>query len=121
MMTPEQRTVVRQVYIHLLGHENRGWDELDDFVDYLEFLTEDELYRECDALYSTHSGIEVRCHQKHDKKDCLIPLLIEAVAAILELYREAPTLHAKNKYILHYYLAMYQANMIVVDGKSVKP
>lgn len=121
MMTPDQRSVVRKVYTHLLGHENRGWDELDDFVEYLDYLTNDELHRESDVLYSQHRGVAVKCQQKHKKEECFIPLLVDAVGAIIELYKETNHLPIKNKYILQYYLAMNQANMIVIDGQLVKP
>lgn len=121
MMSPDQRTIVRQAYTHLIGHENRGWDELDDYVEYLDYLTNDELHRECDVLYSQHRGVAVKCHQKHSPSQCFIPLLVEAVSAILELYKESGHLHDKNKYILQYYLAMNQANMILIDGNLMKP
>ena len=121
MMTHDQKNIVRQAYTHLLSHENRGWDELDDYVDYLDYLTNDELHRESDILYSQHRGVAVKCHQKHKREECFIPLLIDAVAAILDLYKENGNLHPKNKYILQYYLAMNQANMIVIDGQLMKP
>lgn len=120
-MTTDQRNIVRQAYLHLLGHENRGWDELDDLVDYLEFLNDDELHRESDLLYSQHRGASVKCHQQHDRKECFIPILVEAVNIILELYKETGAMHPKNKYILQYYLAMNQVNMILVEDQSVKP
>lgn len=120
-MTPDQRNIVRRVYNHLLSHENRGWDELDDFVDYLGFLDDNELHRECDILYSQHKNVAVKCQQKHSKEECFIPILVEAVFAIIELYKETNHLPIKNKYVLQYYLAMNQANMIVIDGQLVKP
>ena len=120
MMTPDQSKTVRRAYNHLISHENRGWDDLDDFMDYLEYLNDDELHREADVLLSSHANANVRCHQDHDPKDCFIPLLIEAVGSILDLYKETGLMHAKNKYVVQYYLAMNQANMIKVDNTLMK-
>lgn len=120
MMSQDQKIIVTKVYTHLLSHEKRGWDELDDYVDYLDHLTEDELYRESEVLYSQHQGVAVKCQQQHKREECFIPLLIEAVGAILDLYRECGNLHIKNKYILQYYLAMNQADMIIIDGTLMK-
>ncbi len=115
MMTEEQRKIVVLVYTHLLDKEDRGWDGLDDCMDLLEYLDNDQLHREADVVHSVHSRGAVRCQQDHAKEKCFIPLLVESVGAILELYKETGSLHEKNRYILQYYLAMQQANMILED------
>ena len=117
-MNPDQSKIVIQVYNHLIENEKRGWDGLDDYMDYLEYLDNDQLHREADVVYSQHRTRTVKCQQEHAIEKCLIPIMVEAVGAILELYKETDSLHDKNRYILQYYLAMNQADMIVLDDSS---
>lgn len=114
MMTTEQRRIVMEVYNHFLENERRGWDMLDDYIVYLDFLDNDQLHREADVAYCNHTMMEVKCSQDHPREKCFIPVLIEAVGAILELYKDNGNLHEKNKYILQYYLAMNQSGMILM-------
>ncbi len=115
MMSREQYKVVVQVYLHLLDNEKRGWDGLDDYMNYLEYLDNDQIHRESDVIYSYHKNVKVRCEDKHAESQCLLPLMVECVGVILELYKETNNLHQKNRYILEYYLSMNQAGMILVD------
>ena len=115
-MSPEQRKTVTSVYNHLISKESRGWDDLDDYLDMLEYLDNDQLHREADVLYLQHCRGPVKCHQDHPREQCFVPLLVDAVSSILELYKESNAMHPKNRYILQYYLAMYQAGMILVDS-----
>lgn len=116
MMSAEQIKVVVRVYTHLLDNEKRGWDGLDDYIDFLEYLDNDQLQREADVIYTKHSKGEVKCNQDHPKDKCFVPMLIDAVGAILDLYKENKSLHDKNKYILQYYLAMNQSGMILSEN-----
>jgi hypothetical protein len=115
MMTPEQRKTVTRAYNHLMEREARGWDGLDDYIDYLEYLDDDQLHREADAIYAEHAKGKVRCLQEHPIENCFIPMLVDAAGAIIELYKETNSMHAKNKYIIQYYLAMQQAGIILYD------
>lgn len=115
MMSKEQVKVVTQAYNHLLKNEERGWDALDNSIGFLEYLDDGELIREAQALYLLHRDSAVSCTEDHPKDKCFVPIIIEAVAAILELYEEHPNLHEKNKYIIQYYLAMDQDQMFVVE------
>lgn len=114
MMSPDQRRAVSEVYNHLLESERRGWDGLDDYIGMLEFLDNDQLHREADVIYEHHSKGTVRCHQDHSQDKCFIPVLVEAVGAILELYKDKGNMHDRNKYILQYYLAMNQTGLILM-------
>lgn len=115
-MTAEQRDTVVQVYKHLLNNESRGWDGLDDYIDFLEYLDNDQLYREADALYSSkHKDKKVKCKEIHDPSECFIPLLVNAARYIIEWYKEQGSLHNINKYILQYYLAINQSDMILIS------
>jgi len=114
-MTSEQRKIVITIYEYLLRTETRGWDNLDDSIEYLEYLTDVELYRDASVLFDLQKNKKVRCPEDHPTGQCLIPMLLESVQAILELYEETSDLHVKNKYILQYYLAMHQHGLILVD------
>lgn len=116
MMTPDQVKIVSRTYNHLIESEKRGWDVLDDYIDYLEYLDDDQLHREADVVHYSYANVPLRCPQEHSKEKCFVPLLVEAVGYIIELYKERGSLHEKNKYILHYFLAMHQAEMIVVES-----
>jgi hypothetical protein len=115
MMSKEQYKVVMQVYLHLLENEKRGWDGLDDYMEYLDYLDNDQIHRESDVIYSHHSRGNVRCQQNHSKEKCFVPLIVEAVGAILELYKETGNMHEKNRYVLAYYLSMNQAQLILME------
>lgn len=115
MMDSSQKDAVTIVYNRFMDQEGRGWDQLDDTLDLLEYLDDDQLYREASVLYSYQEHKNPRCPQDHHKSKCFIPVVIEAVSAILELYQDSPTMHPKNRYILQYYLAISQSEGIVTD------
>lgn len=116
MMTPEQKKVVSKAYDHLLKSEKRGWDSLDDYIDCLEYLEDGQLLREADVIYSTHKNVKVKCGEEHGKEKCFIPLLVESIGYILDLYLDSEDLHVKDKYILQYYLAINEAGMILIES-----
>lgn len=107
-MSPEQRKIVVDVYNHLISKEERPWGALDDFLEYLGFLSDDEVYREADVINEIYS----RNHSKENPQGKFIPYLIEASSAISELYMETNSLHTKNRYILQYLIAMHQADLL---------
>ena len=116
-MSKEQSKVVVQVYTHLLKKEARRWDGLDNYMIYLEYLDDNQLHREVDTIYSYHKNAKLKCPEEHPREHCLVPLLMEAVGAITDLYQETSNLHEKNRYVLCYYLAMNQCGMIVIEDQ----
>ena len=118
MMTKEQVKITSQVYNHLMENEKRGWDDLDDYLSYLEYLDNDQVHREADVVYCQQQGQDLRCHSEHPVEQCLIPIMVESVGAIIELFKETGNLHEKNRYILEYYLAMSQCGMILVNTQG---
>lgn len=118
MMTDDQRKSVLRAYDHLLSKEKEKecWDGLDDCMWHLENLDDDQVHREADVIYCQHSHENARCKQEHPKEHCFIPLLVDAVGAILELYKETNNLHPKNRYILEYYLSMNQVELIIYEN-----
>jgi hypothetical protein len=115
MMSPEQVRTVAQVYRQFIENEShRGWDEIDNYLLYLDFLDDDQLHREADVVYVQHKDEKVGCDQDHKLSDCFVPKVIDAVNAILELYKVTGHMHKNNRYILQYYIAITQAGMIRV-------
>lgn len=120
-MTKDQAKIVAYVYRKFLENENRGWDEMDDYLEILEYLDDDQLYREADILLDKHTGKKLVCNMKHKNNRCFLSETIEAVLAILELYKDTSDLHKKNRYILQYYLALSQAGLIAVSNSPTAP
>ena len=119
-MNEAQVKNVTFVFNHLMEVENRPWDGIDDAISYLGYLRDSELIAETEISYDNHKSVIVKCGHNHENNNsiCLIPLLLESVGAILELYRETESLHPNNKYILEYYLAMTHVGQISVDPKG---
>lgn len=114
MMSQDQVKNVTYVYSLFVDSEvKRGWTELDDLLDYLAYLDDDQLTRECDVIYEIHKKGKVKCLSDHEESKCLVPKIVEAAGAILELYQETGQLHKNNRYILEHYLAYEQAQWIV--------
>lgn len=115
-MSPDQVRNVANVYRRLMLHEEgRGWTKLDDDMAHLSYLDDDELVREAEVAFCHHDGKNPRCPKDHDIRECFIPTLIDAVTAILDLYRETENLHVNNRYVIECYLAIDQQGSIVAD------
>jgi len=116
MMTRDEQQIVSEVYSKFVQSEHlNSWDDLDDSLCLLESLTNVELANEAQVLFDTHSTGNVRCKLNHSPKLCMVPMLMEAVAAILKLWNETGMLHIKNKYVFQYYLALSHVKFIVLD------
>lgn len=115
MMTPDQVKNVTLVYSELMRRESGNtWDNIDDLLDLLEYLEDDQLFREASVIEEIHKRGSVKCEVEHPIESCFMPKLVDAAGAILSLYRENRELHKNNRYILMYYLAFQQAGMIVL-------
>jgi hypothetical protein len=115
MMSSDQIKNVAHIYRILLNsEENRDWTDVDTLIEQLSWIDDDQLHREADVIYEIHKKGNVKCLSEHPKEQCVVPKMVEAVGAILDLYRETGQLHINNKYILQYYLAYSQAQMIIV-------
>lgn len=102
------------LYDQFMKSEIKGWDKIDDYLELLEFLDDDQLYRECDLLYSFHKNRNMGCPYKHvDNSQCFVRPLLDGVEAILNLYLNTGNMHPNNKYILRYYLALSQDGQII--------
>ncbi len=93
--------------------EVKGWAALDDHLEVLEWLDDDQLYREAEVLYSVHKNKKMGCPYKHTEGTiCFAINILEAVEAITELYQETGSLHPRNRYVLSYYIALCEDGQI---------
>ena len=112
------KTDYQVVYEKLLKRELSGWDELDNFLESLEYLTDDELYRECNVAYINHEGQEIVCDYEHNPNEkCFMPILVGVAGTLIDFYQNGLTMDAKDKYILQYYLGLTEAKYIQVRSK----
>lgn len=120
-MSSDQVKNITQVYNKFLENEIRGWDSIDEYLEMLEYIDDDQLHREADVLFSTHKSKPMGCPHKHkDPNACFVKRILEAVEAILDLYKETGQMHKNNRYILQNYLALTQSEQIIelVDSKG---
>jgi hypothetical protein len=97
-----------------MNSELKGWSAVDDYLELVDFLDDDQLYRESDVLFSYHKNRIMGCPYEHTEGSvCFVQNIMEGVEAILDLYLETGNLHPKNRYILCNYLALVQDGQIV--------
>lgn len=114
MLSTEEAKNITFVYSALLDSELKGWQDLDDFLEILEWLDDSELYREAEVLYSYHKNEDMGCPYPHKEgSSCFVKKVLEAVEAITELYKETGNLHPRNRYVLANYLALTQDGQII--------
>lgn len=114
MMSKDQAEVVKTVYNRFIESEGPMWGELDDNLEFVEYLSDKELIKECQIKFDYHSQGVFRCFQDHEHQFCMAPLILESVDAILSLFEKTGELHEKNRYILSYYCSMSELRMIYV-------
>lgn len=114
MLSPVQVKNITYLYTKFMESELKSWANLDNILETLEYLDDDQLYREAEVLYSYHKHQKMGCPYVHEKGTvCFVDNVLEAVEAITDLYKETGSLHARNRYILAYYLALAQDGQIV--------
>jgi hypothetical protein len=114
MLTKEQAKNIASLFDHFLTSELKGWTNLDNFLEILENnLDDSQIYRECEALYSIHKTQEMGSPIDHINATRFVSDILEAVEAIVELYRDSTELIPKHRYILCYYLALCQNKQII--------
>jgi hypothetical protein len=113
MINKEQASNISYLYARFMESELKGWCEIDNYLELLEFLDDDQLYRETEILYSYHRNKNMGCPYVHtEDMRCFVPIILEAVEAITDLYKETNNLHPKNRYIISNYLALCQGGQI---------
>lgn len=114
MMTPDQVQTVTKVYRKFSENDlkDESWTPIDECMSYLDWLTSDELVQECEIRLLVQKSGNPKCAIEHPGKECFVPIVIEAVTAILDLYNETHSLHTKNRFILQYYLTLSHVGAI---------
>jgi hypothetical protein len=114
MLSKEESEVVTVVFNRFLESEESTWTEIDENIDFISYLNDSELVKECQVKYDSHCVGTFRCNQEHEQQYCFAPFILEAVEVILDLYERCGELHPNHYYILSYYLALSEMNMIFV-------
>lgn len=114
-MTKDQQEIVSRVYVKFYKSDctDEGWTDIDEQMSHLEYLEDNQLVIESAVLIQLQSGGQPKCTLDHPNKECFVPIVIEAVGYILDLYESTSNLHPKNKFILQYYLALSQVGHIL--------
>ena len=108
--------LIEKIYRHLMNGETKGWSELDNILETLEYLESDQLYREAEVVATQHERAKtVRCPDDHDAKKCIIPRLVRACRVILNRYQETDEMPPKHTYILSYYLALTHIGFVITE------
>jgi hypothetical protein len=111
MMSQEEIQVVKVVYERFIDSESEGWGDLDDNLEFFDWLNDRELIDET-KVKQIGCSKGIRCASEHDIGDCFAPYIFEAVTAILNLWDKTRMLHKNNRYILLYYLSMSEMDLI---------
>lgn len=108
MMTTEQAETVKKIYRKFFENEkaNKEWTTIDESMWALSWLSDRETIDESKLAFDTQKSGDPKCAIDHPGKECFVPLVLEAVEAILTLYDETGNLHHSNRFILHYYLSL---------------
>jgi hypothetical protein len=118
-MSNSQKNSVLMVYKNFIDNEyllNNGWSDMDESMWQLEFLSDEETITEAEVLINKHSQYVVKCSDYCEYRSDMVPQLLEAVGAIIEVWvYSGGILHPKNRYIIHNYLAMSFLKMIYVE------
>ena len=114
-MTREQQETVLKVYRQFVSSDcqDQQWTTLDTFMEALSWLEDPQVVIEAAVMVQLHAGGQPRCTQNHPIDQCFVPVIIDAVGYILDLYTKTGNLHPKNRFILEYYLAVSQEGLIL--------
>lgn len=122
MMTEEQVRIVKAVYSRFIESEAETWTDLDSNIELYDYLNNRELVAESEIKFNKFSKKVFRCSQHHGgdpkmhlQELCMAPIILEAVGAVISLYRETKELHPKNRYLLTFFHAMSEMKMIYND------
>ena len=118
MMSRDEYNLVKTVYNRFMSCEEEGtWGSLDDMMEHMEYLTDREVVIEAEFKMEIHIEKGIKCNQNHAVTDCFSPTILEAVKSIVALFNETNSLHPKNRYILSYYMALCEMNLLLTSDK----
>ena len=118
MMSEKETKLFKRIYSHLLKGEEAGWTEIDDNLEFFEWLTDRDLLLESELKRQRHTKNGVRCPIEHDRKDCHAPAFLDVVHSIMKLYMkpEGPSgleIHVQHRYVLMNYIALSEMGLLV--------
>lgn len=115
MMTDDQRQMISKVFAQFASTESQSttWTDVDECMSLLDWLEDKQLVIEAEVIFDLQSKGIPRCAGDHPIEHCFVPLIIEAVAAIIGLYKETGNLHSKNRFILEMYLTLTRLGEIL--------
>jgi hypothetical protein len=115
MMTKEQQITVSQVYRQFAESDSKDmeWTNIDTYMEAMSWLDDNQLIIEAAVVHQIHCSGQPRCTQEHPIEHCFVPVIIDAIGHILDLYAETKNLHVKNRFVLEYYLAVTQEGLIL--------
>jgi len=114
-MTKDEQIIVKRVLARFKESDKleTEWSEVDEQMSRLEWLDNHQLTIEAGVKLDEHAGGNPKCGQNHAEGECFVPVIIDAVCIILNLYDQTGNLHANNRFILEYYLSLSQTGFIV--------
>lgn len=121
-MNSDEARIVAVTYRRFLAVDAVAlWDPVDDVMcDHLDRLTDDEIAKEADIAYFYHTreGADARCRAVHGPNEkCAVPDVLKSVKALIDHYVRVGGIDSKMRYILQFYVAMDQTQMIVYNLK----
>lgn len=107
MTLKEKAQIVARVYKNFIEYDKQtGWTRFDDNMYALEWLKDHELHREADSLWEIHTNGNPHCNENHDVDKCFVPVIIEAVFIIMELFKNSNKMTPMMSFVLRVYLTL---------------
>lgn len=108
--TPEEITDL--IYKNILKSEEGGWSDLDDNLEFYDYLTDKEVFVEASIKRRSHIKTGIRCDTEHEQKECNAPMFLEMVTYLLKRFEDSEFLSERDRYLLLNYLAMSEMGIL---------
>lgn len=116
-MTLSQEKAIKTVYDRFISCEDESyWTNLDDLMEYCEYLTDYEVVTESEFKMRQHLEKGIKCNQDHPVEYCFAPNILDAVEAIVSIFEDTKILDSKYRYVLSYYLTLCQLNLLINES-----
>lgn len=115
MITIEQAKLIGEVYKKFSDSELLPWTDFDDCMEFLATLSDGQVIVETEHMFAMHVTKNARCEANHSPDECLVPMILSAVAFIIEDFQASKRLAKKARYVLEYYLSLGQTGEIIHD------
>lgn len=116
----DRNELIEQVYktFVTMDEAQTKWDEIDDKMSYLEWLSDYEVAQEAQFVAVIHTVENVKCDQPGCRSGCFAPKIVQAASFILERYFKEYSLSPKERYILSYYLTLTHLKKIISEDSK---